>query len=232
MNAVDMSVASIPDQPKLHTLLGLDALPTGIMFVTVKDKHTGLYHLPSQKSTFGPIPVPSLVSNSGCKDHLLALTPELLEDIFTHFPVATHAFRLSTTAGTVLEVKPWLRVPFAFSVRLGVDQFTDATVQLPCLRFLLSSSDAAAIARDEDKLNRFVIPKHRAWLQKHAKGTARGLQVSHLGNDILDQFSEIRVYDVSFFVHYSLLQAEAFAQLPLWDRMIAGSLRDPDECDY
>lgn len=213
------SVSSAVDstaKPKLHVELKMDALPSGIHFVAVKDTiNTNVFYIPSHNNYFGPIKISNIICDSGCFHHLLAIPNGDLDLFFETFPETQYVFEVLTGLGTAalspcILVKPVDKAQFP--VRIGVDRFPDSCpAYLPRLRFHLSSEEASEICENQAHLQRFSSFGQEK-LVEVAKDKVKRLPVSLLGNFVADQYDELKCLDVRFYVNFGQL-ALSFTQI-------------------
>eukprot|EP01031_Cornospumella_fuschlensis_P024636 gene24636-29769_t len=218
----------------LYVLISRDAtaISQSIAFATLKEVSSGLYPVPSHKNYFGDLKVPNLISDAGCKGHLIAISSdEMLQEIFEIMPARDFDFSVSPSVGTaghaeVLHVAS-VDKQFVFSIKVGIDLFGDkSTATLKSLRFLLSSANAASIITDSTKRARFTTTAVEK-LVVYATRDVPTLPVSLIGNILADQFDEIRINDVRFYVDFRKLLAESgvMQDLPALAREISQALR-------
>eukprot|EP01031_Cornospumella_fuschlensis_P035511 gene35511-43050_t len=227
-------VEESPFKATLNVLIRRDAtaITQSIAFATLKDVSSGLYPVPSHKNYFGDIKVSNLISDAGCKGHLIAISSdEMLQEIFEIMPASDFNFSLSPSVGTaghaeVLHVAS-VDKQSVFSIKFGIDLFGDkSTATLKNLRFLLSSANAASIIADSTKRARFTATAVDK-LVVYATRDVPTLPVSLIGNILADQFDEIRIDDVRFYVDFRKLLAEpgAMQDLPALAREMSEALR-------
>ncbi len=220
-----------PNEQRLHMLIRRKFVPETIKFLTLKDNISGLYCIPSHENWFGPIKVSNLISDPGCKDHLIAISSnEMLEQIFNLFPESEYYFSLSTYVGTAGPAQVLLITnidkQFTFPVKFGVDLFGEqCTATLNNLRFLLSSGNAQTIISDPLKSDRFVTTDVEI-LYDYANMSVPMLPVSLIGNMLADQFDEIKIGDVRFYLNYQQFMKESgsFQDLPKLAREVSAAL--------
>lgn len=235
------------DQPKLHPLLSLPSLPTGVRFICKYDEKTGMYYLPSHKSTFGGIKVSNLFADCSCTGVLLAIETEVeLREMFQNFPVDKYELTVGISIGTagnayVIIVKG-VSGSVKFPVYLGVDVFSDTLLcSTPLLRFSVSSAMCRLIVSDSQLSARFIAP-HMKKLTEASEQNIPPLKVSLMGNLIMNKLEWVKVGGILFFVNISESPDDFLRTDSRFAREISAALGpDPDPesraaldsyCDY
>jgi hypothetical protein len=187
----------------------LDALIKGaelgqLAFLSV-DNNDGLSIVPSRRNFAGGIRFKGAVVDSACATHLIRIdNNDMLDAILTQFSdrdvytLVPRTLTGSSGESLTLSVK-YLRSKRRFTVLIGSDLFGDAnSVEVPKLRFQLSS-DSAQFILSKGEYTALFADEELELLGHYQHKAVPSIPVSLVGNEITNNFSELRNNSVRYF---------------------------------